>query len=166
MTDKRGMKQKDMIYKIVREVLGNSYSSTEPMRPLFGPPKYKNTGFGETYETMKKAIALFKEACLKGEIELAPKYRNDQYIKNLFYNWLQKDKRLNGGKKKIINEHSDQEELVELLVNDPAIKNILLLYQHMDGANQEALNVVNKALFRFVVKRISEEEAKEIKKAA
>lgn len=97
--------QKDVVFEVIKEVLGDLYSSSENMRPYFGlHPTEKEwaANWGETWPSMEQAID-----------KLVVKYENKEliinkdfgghtppksYLKNLIFNWLNKDKRLNGGR--------------------------------------------------------------------
>lgn len=134
--------QKDAIYEIVKEVLGDLYSPERDMRPYFGsmgknglkiyPEDYNSS------ELMDKAVELLKKKVKSGEIA-KPKPRMNKHgvvnnpnanwsPRNLIYNGLRKDKRLNGGS----YEKKFEEKAIEYEVqkvtncsNNPKIKQLL-----------------------------------------
>ena len=98
--------QKDAIYEIVQEVLGELYSPDKDMRPLFGSYDSRELQLypydPESSQRMKIAINLFLEKIESGEVA-RPKSRTnninfnlERYARNIIFNWLRKDKRLNG----------------------------------------------------------------------
>lgn len=100
--------QKDAVYEIVKELLGEKYSPNEDMRPYFGSRDSREGQiYKETYESnslMSTAVDLFLKKIENGEVN-PPKSRTNNFnhlskewfARNTIYNWLRKDKRLNGG---------------------------------------------------------------------
>lgn len=124
MIDKRPS-QKNAVFEIIKEVLGPLYSSETPMRPMFSSGSgHDRHGLNENIQRMDEAIKLFIRKIQTGEIAKpknripGPKsekfimgiqahhkenYSSDdslkRYARNIIFNWLNKDSRLNGGKK-------------------------------------------------------------------
>lgn len=82
MSKKKKLSQKDAVYEIVKELLGNKYSTEEDMRPHFGSRDNRNL---QLYEgnylsnlLMDRAVELFKQKVKSGEVE-APKPRKNKH---------------------------------------------------------------------------------------
>ena len=99
--------QKDAVFSIILNTLGEFYSNKKPMREYFCHTEewtdFKYTSEGR--KRLNKAVDQFIFKVGSGEIEM-PKGHNlmaqeklKAYARNIIFNWLKKDSRLNGGKK-------------------------------------------------------------------
>lgn len=184
------LSQKDAVFEIVKEVAGPLYSSDSKMRPKFssGSDDYSNY---ENIQRMNKAVELFISKIKSEEIERPKKksleakvnYNSEsgliKYAKNIIFNWLNKDRRLNGGKKYQSIKDSLAQDKISQLVEPKyriAAKNILgdiqievlfklLFAVEKNFANAEDLDIIKAALIGKVLELL-EEKNNSISKAA
>ena len=101
--------QKDIVFEVIKDVLGDSYTPSESMKPYFGwntNTNEWNQHWGETKSLMNNAIDKLIEKYKHNELVINKNFDKDTayrsplriYLKNLIFNWLNKDKRLNGGR--------------------------------------------------------------------
>lgn len=138
MTIKK-LSQKDAVFEIIKAVLGSLYSSDIPMRPMFSS------------ERMNKAVELFISKIKSGEIERPKRksinsnahydseYGVRKYARNIIFNWLNKDLRLNGGEK--YDPSKSRESIFE---RDSIIKQLNILQRGIQDA--VILKEINKTI--------------------
>ncbi len=94
------MNQKEIVFEIIVRVLGNKYDSKKPMLEHFGftPGKRNKITNGEINHRLVKAIKLLDDEMKKGHFKIPQSFQNKKliYFRRMIYNWLTRDKRLNG----------------------------------------------------------------------
>ncbi|MDD4976821.1 MAG: hypothetical protein PHY93_20870 [Bacteriovorax sp.] len=117
------MSQKDVVFEVIKEVLGDEYSPWEDMKPCFGwsrGSKEWRSNWGQDSSAMDEAIdklvVKYKNKELVINKELSD-YKLKPYLKNLIFNWLNKDRRLNGDR--------HYQSFKKSLVHNPSFKNVV-----------------------------------------
>ena len=92
------MKQKDIIFNILKDILGEKYSPKKPMCVHFGFTEGKRTGTNNLNPNLKKALKLLYGTYKAGAFKVPQTYEKDvaHYLRRLIYQWLKRDVRLNG----------------------------------------------------------------------
>lgn len=128
-------KQKDVIFEVVKEFLGNTYSPTMPCRDLVNAD-----------EVVLRLIKKVENAELTIDKKLSNPKELSIYLKKLVFNWLNKDERLNGGQKyKDIKAPKrvhwsvhravtqEKQPIVHDIFNDYKVKEIIKLIHQYEG---------------------------------
>jgi len=175
--------QKDVVFKIVCDVLGELYSAEKPMRKYFEHAhkssyleKHRERLHPEAYERTKKAVTRFVDLINSRQIQ-RPKNCFDErdlfiYGRRILFNWLRKDPRLNGGKKYSPTSSPRSGGVpakinyaLKQLAGDEQIDELLKLYvQVMVAGSIDGMKEVKEALLERVYE-IAKEELRKTKAA-
>lgn len=97
--------QKEIVFEVIKEVRGNNYSPNESMRHFFGnsySPIGLNSDWATSNSFMILSLDLLEKKYLRGDLVINKKFENKlhlrKYLKKLVFNWLNKDKKLNGNR--------------------------------------------------------------------
>ena len=122
--------QKDVVFEIIKDVLGDLYSPNEKMRRHFcngrGHKYYKSSS--GSIQRMERAVELFLKRVECGDIEKPnlgnyewedhkPEVKLEKYARRIIFNWLNRDSRLNGSKEYDLNQKILSEDKVLREIN-------------------------------------------------
>lgn len=169
------MSQKEAIFKIVKEILGPLYSPSEGMRPYFGNQHTRNdqTLFPRSQEgdyRMKLAVTKLVKLIEEGKVDYDSSQPSQKYARNIIFNWLKKDPRLNGGVTYRPSTHKSKKHyfealakkmkpenphLIEKCLEDQGIQELLHLHKTIKGNTQES-QMITSILIDQIIKICSE----------
>ncbi len=128
--------QKELVYTVLVQVLGKKYSPHASMLGYFGftPGKRNSVKEGSINSNLEKAIKILFEEKNEGRLKIPSSFKGREliYIRRVIYNWLTRDKRLNGHLNNVEkvrkNYHTFDRKLLKKISMEPRFIKLMKSY--------------------------------------